>query len=221
MRRFWPFQVPLLIWSAVPLICLLAGPMFCIGPRAQGLQGEITAGIYYGAADLDSYVDLEPDADGLWGLRFGFHLNDDWSVELAAQRGRADSDLGDADLDSLRANLVYNFRPYRPLRPFVTGGLGLELLELRGEDELDLSLNAGGGLRWWAGSRFGLRGDVRVVFVESGVEARAATLQGSKSRHQGRGHGNDHDHGPQIQTVRFDDASQVNLEAALGVFLVF
>lgn len=206
MRRF-PLQLPYLIWTAVPMICLLAGPMFCIGPRAQGNQGEATVGIYYGAVDVDSYGAVDADSDGLWGLRFGYHLNDDWSLEFSGQRSELDTVLGDADLDSFRSNLVFNFRPFRPLRPYVTFGFGLEQLEVLGVDELDFSVNGGGGLRWYAAPAFGLRGDLRAVFGESGLEVVSAT----------RGRGRDHEHG----FYRFDDSSQINLELSVGLFVVF
>lgn len=181
----------------------LAMPAF-----AQGSRGETTVDVYIGPADLDDYGAVRPDDDSMWGIRVGRSVTDDWSWEITGQRMEGDSDFGDFDLDSLRVNVLYNFRAYKTLRPYVTGGLGLEQFDVLGEDEIDFGINLGGGFRWYTITRFGIRVDARAVFSESGADVFTQRVGKGSNRHQ-------------ITRVRFDNTSQSNIEGSVGFFLAF
>ena len=186
---------------------------------AQGNRGETNMDIYYGAADLDDYGSLDPNDDSMWGIRAGYSLSDDWGIELTGQWMDLDSTLGAADLTSLRANVLYNFRAYKPVRPYVTVGLGLEQLEIMGDDELDFSLNAGGGVRWYVIDHFGVRADARVVSSESGAEL---VTVGGKGKESVVWQMDKRRPAPRSFTqVNFISDTQTNIEGSVGVFLVF
>ena len=133
---------------------------------------------------LISDDDLNPEADLLVGFRVGYFLTGTWSLEGSLQRvstkasfdtcvqepcpGSAEARTTvDADLDSFRVDLLYNWREGAGIRPFVAVGAGLEGTDIEGVmDETDLGLNAGAGVRFFLGDRFQIRLENRYVFTE-------------------------------------------------------
>jgi outer membrane protein OmpA-like peptidoglycan-associated protein len=138
---------------------------------AAGEAGSWELGPYAGYGSLDDYAGADPDDDLLYGGRVGYFFTPAWSLEASYQQLSTETELGnvDVDLDSTRLNLLYNFRQGQKLRPFLTGGLGIEGSEAQGGfDESDTGYNAGGGLRWFLGDSFGLRLDGRYVYTKVG-----------------------------------------------------
>ena len=133
---------------------------------------------------LISDDDLNPDDDWLLGFRIGYFFTPNWSLEGSFQRVSTEADFdtcvaapcpgtaetpatADAQLDSFRVNLLYNWREGAGIRPFVAIGAGLEGTDIKGiMDEHDLGLNAGLGVRFLLGSRFQIRVENRYVFTE-------------------------------------------------------
>ena len=163
----------------------LAGAAFLSGflilvPTAAVANGgekkDIEVGVYTGSMAPDDYDSLDPDNGLFWGLRGGYWFSPKWSVEGTFQRFSTEGDVAGTspsiDLDSLRGNGLWNFRPGKKFRWFLTLGLGKEKVE---SDDLDieeskLGWNYGGGARWFFGkSKFwGLRADARWVTVDPG-----------------------------------------------------
>ncbi len=151
---------------ALPAALLLAAlPAFA----TTGERGTWELGPYVGYVWPDEHNPEEPDNDINYGFRFGRFFSSAWSVEGSFQRFSTDSQSSDFNIDSLRANLLYNFRPGERLRPFVTAGLGAEMVDA-GDSGSDSSpgLNVGGGLRWFLTKGFGIRGDARFVTYDMG-----------------------------------------------------
>ena len=133
---------------------------------------------------LISDDDLNPEDDLLVGFRVGYFLTANWSLEGSFQRlstkasfdtciaqpcpGTAETHTTvDADLDSLRVNLLYNWREETAIRPFVAVGAGLEGTDIQGVmDENDLGLNAGVGVRFFLGDHIQIRLENRYIFTE-------------------------------------------------------
>ena len=142
-----------------------------------GERGDWEIGPYVGFGFLDDYETLSPDDDFLYGLRVGYFLGSYWSVEGSYQRLSTETQFSpllmladrDADIEALRLNLLFNFRPGESLRPFLTLGFGRETTDVDTIlDEDDTGLNLGGGARWSLGDTFGLRVDGRYVQTDVG-----------------------------------------------------
>jgi outer membrane beta-barrel protein len=143
--------------------------------------------------------DLNLDDDLLFGARVGYFLTSKWSLEASFQHFSTEAKFDrcvsrpcpgtpqetanpDADLDSLRFNLLYHWRRDAKVAPFFTVGLGLEGTDIESVmDENDLGYNAGMGVRFLLGNRLSIRVDGRYVIadVSSPVDDFQASLQGS------------------------------------------
>jgi len=161
----------ILLPIALALLCLGA-PAFAAG----GEEGDWEFGVYTGTLHPDSYNSLDPDSGLLYGLRFGYYLTSRWSVEGSYQSLGTEGDVSgqtpSVDLKAFRANILYNFRPDKKFRWFLTAGLGNESVKSDDADisESDIGWNAGGGGRWLFGKKrlWGLRADARWIDVNVG-----------------------------------------------------
>lgn len=112
-------------------------------------------------------------------LEFGYtpdFYNESSEIEL----------VGDSNVTSLSANLLLGWGA-GPVRPYVTGGLGLLRTRIDSAEQLfddvssnDLGLNAGGGLMVFFNDHVGLRGDLRYFrgFSEIDIDDLEVTLDG-------------------------------------------
>ena len=156
-----------------------AALLFLLAPAAAfakgGQERDIEAGVYFGSMSPDSYDSLDPDNGTFWGIRGGYWFTPKWSVEGTWQSFSTEGDVAGSpsiDLNSLRANGLWNFRAGKKFRWFLTLGLGTEKVK---SDDLDISESAfgwnyGGGARWFFGkSKFwGLRADARSITTDPG-----------------------------------------------------
>jgi len=142
-----------------------------------GETGEKEVGVYAGFGWLDDYRTLQPKDDVLFGARFGYFFSPRISFEGSLQRLSTDTDFDSSlgldnqgvDITSVRANVLYNFRPGTMLRPFATGGVGGEIFKAGDAgDTTDISFNIGGGARFFATEHWALRIDGRWVWVDTG-----------------------------------------------------
>jgi OOP family OmpA-OmpF porin len=154
-----------------------------------GVDGDWELGGFYGRLYPDSYDNVDPENGGFYGVRAAWFWTERWSVEGSWQIAPLEADSGsrpDADLTSLRANMLYNFRPGKKFRWFLTAGLGREKIEVddAGVSESGLGWNWGGGGRWYFGKKknFGLRADARWISVDVGGD-----IDGSQSNYEASG----------------------------------
>lgn len=173
------------------LLALTATPAAAKG----GEQGDVEFGPYAGTISPDDYDGLDPDRGLFYGVRGGYYFTDNLSVEGSWQIFSTSGDISgddDIDLKSLRANGLWNFRPGKKFRWFLTLGFGRETIEADGADisEHGTAWNYGGGARWGFGktSIWGLRADARWVTGNPGGDV---------------------------------DGSQTNFEATAGLFWAF
>jgi outer membrane beta-barrel protein len=128
--------------------------------------------------------DLNPEDDLLIGFRVGHFLTSTWSLEGSFQRLSTEASFDtcvaepcpgsaetrttvDADLDSVRVNLLYNWREGARIRPFLAVGAGWEGTDIEDVmDEDDLGLNAGVGVRFFLGDHIQIRLENRFVYTE-------------------------------------------------------
>jgi outer membrane protein OmpA-like peptidoglycan-associated protein len=175
--------------SALLLLLLTAPAAFGDG----GQKGDWELGLFFGYGWPDDYVregellPLHPEDDFLYGARLGYFLTPGWSLETSYQKfdtstcfDGMDTDV-DMDVDSVRLNLLYNFRPGATFRPFLTAGAGMEASDVSSIlNEDDFGYNVGGGLRWLLGDTFGFRLDARLVSVDVG-----GTVNDTQSNYEG------------------------------------
>jgi len=159
--------------AALAVLCCAAVPAFAGG---GGEDGDWELGAYLGSAHPDSYDPLDPENGTLYGARVGYFFTPRWSLEGSYQvfgtEGSVSGQKTDVDLDALRVNMLFNFRPEKKFRWFLTAGFGNESTKSDGPDisETDLGWNAGGGGRWYFGRQrhFALRADARWIEVDAG-----------------------------------------------------
>jgi OOP family OmpA-OmpF porin len=164
-----PRQVLVPAVAAAGLLILTAVPAHANG----GDIHDIDVGAYVGSMHPDSYDGLSPDSGSFWGVRGGYFFTPKWSVEGSWQRFSTNGDNdASVDLNSLRANGLWNFRAGKKFRWFLTLGLGREKVHSGDADlsETGWGWNWGGGGRWFFGrSKFwGLRADARWVETKPG-----------------------------------------------------
>jgi len=171
MRKFLLTMLALLVVAALPV------------RAGGGEKGDWEFGPYAGYGWLDDYRALNPDNDALFGVRAAYFITDRYSVDGSLQQlstttsfpASAGIEDVDMDIDSIRVNFLYNFRPGASLRPFVTAGMGGERTELKDLGQsTDMGVNAGGGLRWYITHSFGLRLDARYVYTDVSDEVHQA-----------------------------------------------
>ena len=155
-----------IVWALAAAFLVASGPAFAGG----GSKGDVELGIYGGYGWLDEYGGLNPKDGPLYGARLGYWFTQNLSLEGSGQRltthtpdtvGVARSDI---HRDAGRLNLVYTFAPGAKLRPFLTGGVGYERLEVVDADHSsNFGWNAGGGIRWFPTPHWNIRLDGRYV----------------------------------------------------------
>jgi OmpA-OmpF porin, OOP family len=167
------------------LLLLVSRPALANG----GDIHDIDVGAYFGTMHADSYDGLDPGSGSLWGVRGGYFFTPKWSVEGSWQRFSTKGDVPgpdpDVNLNSLRANGLWNFRAGKKFRWFLTLGLGREKVDA-GDfgTETGWGWNWGGGGRWFFGkSKFwGLRADARWIETKPGGD-----FDGTQSNYEGTG----------------------------------
>ena len=154
-----------------------------------GSKGDWEIGVYGGYAWLDDYDFLKPEDGPLAGARLGYFLTSAWGLEASVQRIFSDTDMQmlgvedvDMKIDSGRLNLLYNFAPGSSIRPFLTGGVGVENVNTEGLGESsDFGWNAGAGLRFFLSPSVNLRLDGRFVSASVGdvIDETAGNVEAS------------------------------------------
>lgn len=174
---------PILVTAAI--LCGWAAPALAGG---GGVEGDWELGAYLGSSHPDSYNPLDPENGDLYGARVGYFFTRHWSVEGSYQAFSTEGKIGgqtvDVNLDALRVNALFNFRPDKKFRWFLTAGLGSEKTESDDISESDLGVNVGGGARWFFGRQrhWGLRADARWIEVDVGGD-----IDETQSNYEGTG----------------------------------
>ena len=167
----------------VAALTFTSAPVFAHG----GEKGDIEIGFYFGQEKPDSYNPLDPEDAPLWGVRGGYFLTDRWSAEGSWQTSSTQGNMAgpdpDIDLNAFRGNILYNFRPDKKFRWFLTAGIGLESIDAGdvNVDESAFGYNLGGGGRWFFGKSrsWGLRADARWVTTDPGGD-----IEGSQNNYE-------------------------------------
>jgi len=175
------------ILSIAALLLCSAVPLFAGG---GGDDGDWELGAYWGVVQADTYNGLDPSGGSLYGARVGYFLTRHWSLEGSYQKLSTTGDVGggepDVDLNALRMNILFNFRPQSKFRWFLTAGIGSETTKATDVsiDQTDFGYNVGGGGRWYFGreKHWGLRADARWIEISAGEN-----IDQTQSNYEGTG----------------------------------
>lgn len=155
-----------IVWALGAAFLLASSPAFA----GSGATGDFEVGVYGGYGWLDQYGGIFPKDGPLYGARLGFFFMPNVSLEASGQRltthSEATATLPEQDVhrDAARLNLVYDFDSDWPMRPFVTGGVGYERLEVvDAGHSSNFGWNAGAGLRYFPSHNWSIRFDGRYV----------------------------------------------------------
>jgi hypothetical protein len=151
------------------------GGMFFVGSKAESAFGNYA----FGAAltyNANRWVGIEIEGSGTLGIM------QDLAGPGPASRQRTPSTLG------FNGSVVLSAPAHHALVPYVTGGGG-GLTMFQNSLTADTSTtfltgNAGGGLKWYATSHVGLRGDYRFMVVQSNPSASAFFGQEKRYGHR-------------------------------------
>ena len=122
------------------------------------------------------------DASLLYGLRFGYNLTKEWTLEGVVTYTEADGDeeyydsqhgyyKDDADMLGYRLECLYNFLPDTDVVLFVAAGVGGRTLDYdRGDNNTDLVLDYGLGFKWFFAEDWAFRGDARHLYLPDADE---------------------------------------------------
>ena len=138
------------------------------------LTGIGHAGERAGAVSVSPFVggyvydDAQPLLENrvVYGLRLGYDWTDSLATELVFDYVWARLKSSDNELDaySYRLDMLYNFMPHANLVPYLAVGGGGETLRYWQNDTTDLTLNLGGGLKYFVTDNVALRADARYLF---------------------------------------------------------
>ncbi|NLN60514.1 MAG: outer membrane beta-barrel domain-containing protein, partial [Deltaproteobacteria bacterium] len=134
---------------------------------------------YAGGYAFDDDENLDPAP--VYGLRIGYNITKEWSIEAAVDYSTADGDdrvyrgngssyKNDAKMLGYRLEGLYNFLPDTDVVLFIAAGIGGRKLDYdkgsqNSADGHDFALDYGLGFKWFFMDNIALRGDARHIFI--------------------------------------------------------
>jgi OOP family OmpA-OmpF porin len=121
-----------------------------------------------GGYSFDDDEDL--DTSMLYGIRAGYNLTKEWTLEGVFTYTDADADHNNADGDAeamgYRLEALYNFLPDTDVVLFVAAGVGGRNIDYDNKsDSSDLALDYGLGFKWFFAEDWAFRADARHIYV--------------------------------------------------------
>ncbi len=148
------------------LLAALAAGSLLASPALAGVREgafTISPSIGYHLFEGDQRTD---DAVS-YGLGFGYNITKRWAAELDLRYAPTDTDnpSQDVNISSAAISALYHFNPDGKLVPYLAAGLGGMYFRAEGEndDDLDATLNAGAGVKYFVSNDLALRLDARYL----------------------------------------------------------
>jgi len=161
------------------LFGMLAVLILCTPSTAANLAKAWSITPYAGGYAFDDDENLDPAL--VYGVRIGYNITQEWSIEAAIDYAEADGDdrifrpngtsyKNDADMLGYRVEALYNFLPDTDVVLFVAAGIGGRDLDYdngseNSADGHDFAVDYGLGFKWFFAENFALRGDARHIYV--------------------------------------------------------
>lgn len=158
------------------LCALMAALILCTPSMAANLAKAWSITPVIGGYSFDDDENL--DSSLLYGLRIGYNLTKEWTIEGVVTYTEADGDdnildvssksyyKDDADMINYRLEGLYNFLPDTDVVLFVAAGVGGRNLDYdEGDSNDDFLLDYGLGFKWFFAEDWALRGDARHLYL--------------------------------------------------------
>lgn len=100
------------------------------------------------------------------GVGIGYNFDKTWGVEGVVNYINTETLTGDNNVDGFlyRVDGLYHFNPYGKILPYVAAGVGgISLHPKNGDNDLDLLINYGAGVKYFINDIIMLRGDIRHI----------------------------------------------------------
>lgn len=110
------------------------------------------------------FVEGNQPIDGSFnaGIAVGYNFSEVWSAEGVIAYSPSEQSGRDAHLLDAHLDVLYHFRPFGRLVPYLAAGAGALFVKTEGRDaDDDLQINFGGGVKYFITENIALRGDVR------------------------------------------------------------
>jgi opacity protein-like surface antigen len=203
MRRF--------VWIVLALSVIGASAAQADGawlpPKdTKGMKGDWEIGVFLGYFYPDDYG-VRPFDDWIYGFRFGYYISGRWQVEasyniISTEVKEVISDDDSADMNAIRVSGLFQFRPRRLVRPYVSVHIGVESFGIELISQSEPGYGVGGGMRIFPTQNMGARLDLDYTWTTGGVAANPDALPGESAM------------------VELDD-DQLNLDVSVGFFWIF
>lgn len=98
------------------------------------------------------------------GLALGYNFSEAWSAEGVFSYTPSEHAGRDIHIFDVRMDVLYHFRPYGRLVPYVAAGAGALFAKTEGTSaDDDIQLAFGGGVKYFITENIALRGDIRPI----------------------------------------------------------
>lgn len=109
------------------------------------------------------FFDEPLDDSNIFGLGFGYVINQNWTLEANASQYDTETDVTNVDIEGTqyRLDALYNINTESLWRPYVAFGVGDQEREWDGDETDDTLVNLGAGVKRNLGGNWEFRTDVR------------------------------------------------------------
>lgn len=130
--------------------------------RAGNKYHVFTVSPFVGARLFEGNQKVDDSATA--GLAIGYNFSEVWSAEGVVGYTPTESSGTDIHLFNVHLDVLYHFRPYGPLVPYIVGGGGGYFVKREGGgSDDDIQINFGAGVKYFITDNIALRADIRPV----------------------------------------------------------
>ncbi|AJE02261.1 outer membrane beta-barrel domain-containing protein [Geobacter pickeringii] len=147
-------------------LCALTMAAGATAAHAEVRSGAVSLSPFVGGYTFDGDQHLRTDPT--FGLRGGYHLDQNWATELVFGYTPTKETQGQKQhVNAYRygLDLLYHFMPESRFVPFLAAGFGANTIDRVQNDTHDAYANYGAGVNYFLTDNLALRGDVRHIIV--------------------------------------------------------
>ncbi|MDY6855893.1 MAG: OmpA family protein [Thermodesulfobacteriota bacterium] len=135
-----------------------------VNVMGENKDGPFTMTPFGGGYTFEGNQNLD---DGpAYGLGLGYNFNKHWSLETVLHYVDTESEVGSVDVDTYlyRLDAIYHFRSDKKLVPYLSSGFGGITFDPEDlEEDTDLLIDYGSGVKYYMNGNIALRGDLRHI----------------------------------------------------------
>lgn len=143
--------------------CLLSLLMIAQTVSASNLPGAFTLSPQIGGYIFEGNQDGRLDNALVYNLAFGYNYNKNLGVEAGYSYLSTETERGKSNtINTGRLDVLYHLYPEKAMVPFIIAGLGASHANMNDDD--DIILEYGLGLKYFLSDNVALRGEAKHVF---------------------------------------------------------